>query len=270
MTTSSHAESPPSQAARPPSQRYKRSVKNYLIDSRFQLKYTGLILLVALVISSVLGAVLWRTSQQVIAESDKLVDESKKVVAESQKVSDIVRMSIKDDPVYSQQPELQDAFNAESKKSDEAMAQRQAALSGQQQATEAQQRSMIATLVGGLSLMVVLIGLLGIYFTHKVAGPIYKMKMLLMQVGEGKLPQSRLRKGDELQDFFAAFATMVDRLRARQLNHVVALDQAIAEAKAAGLSDDGATALIALREKMSTPGDAKTTAPPGGFSTTTR
>ncbi len=266
MTTSSHAESPPTQAPRPESQRYKRSVKNYLIDSRFQLKYTGLILLVALVISSILGAVLWRTSQEVIAESDKLVEESKKVVAESQKVSDIVSMSIKDDPVYSQQPELQAAFRAESSKNDEVLAQRQAALGAQQAATQAQQRSMIATLVGGLSMMVLLIGILGIYFTHKVAGPIYKMKMLLTQVGEGKLPQSRLRKGDELQDFFAAFATMVDRLRARQLNHVVALDQAIAEAKSAGLSDEGATALVDLREKMSTPGDARTTAPPGGFS----
>ncbi len=207
MTTSSHAESPPTQAPA----KYKRRAKNYLIDSRFQLKYTGLILLVALVISSVLGAVLWRTSQEVIAESDKLVEESKKVVAESQKVSDIVSMSIKDDPVYSQQPELQAAFKAESNKNDEVLAKRQAALGAQQAATQAQQRSMIATLVGGLSLMVLLIGILGIYFTHKVAGPIYKMKMLLTQVGEGKLPQSRLRKGDELQDFFAAFATMVDR-----------------------------------------------------------
>ena len=38
---------------------------------------------------------------------------------------------------------------------------------------------MLYALVGGLTVLVVLIGLLGIYFTHKVAGPIYKMKMLL-------------------------------------------------------------------------------------------
>ena len=58
--------------------------------------------------------------------------------------------------------------------------------------------------------MVVLIGLLGIYFTHKVAGPVYKMKRLLKQVGQGNLRvEARLRKGDELQDFFDTFTQMV-------------------------------------------------------------
>ena len=39
MTTSANAGGPP----------YKRSVKNYLIDSRFQLKYTGFIVAVTIV-----------------------------------------------------------------------------------------------------------------------------------------------------------------------------------------------------------------------------
>ena len=62
--------------------------------------------------------------------------------------------------------------------------------------------------------MVILIGLLGIYFTHKVVGPIYKMKLLLRQVGDGKLTfRGGLRKGDELQDFFEVFASMVEQLK---------------------------------------------------------
>ena len=81
------------------------------------------------------------------------------------------------------------------------------ALLSQQQATISQQTTMLTSLVAGLALLVVLIGVLGIYFTHKVVGPIYKMKMLLRQVGDGKLNfYGKLRKGDELQDFF-------DRLR---------------------------------------------------------
>jgi geranylgeranyl reductase len=67
----------------------------------------------------------------------------------------------------------------------------------------------------------------GIVFTHKVAGPIFKMKRLLRQVGAGKLVlRERLRKGDELQHFFEVFEEMVAELRktvglegARTLRH---------------------------------------------------
>ena len=66
MTTSNF----PSATTPPP---YKRSVKNYLIDSRFQLKYTGFIVGVALLISGVMGAFLYTTSRTVISESQRVV-----------------------------------------------------------------------------------------------------------------------------------------------------------------------------------------------------
>ncbi len=198
----------------PSSTPYKRSVKNYLIDSRFQLKYTSFIVLVALVISGIMGGFLYRTSREVVSESQRVVEESKKV-------SDVVKMTIKDDPIYSQNPELAASFTQASAESDRQIEE-------QGRVLVRQQATMLYSLVGGLALMVVLIGLLGIYFTHKVAGPIYKMKMLLRQVGEGKLLfQGSLRKGDELHDFFDAFATMVDKLRARQQEEVNQLDAAL-------------------------------------------
>jgi methyl-accepting chemotaxis protein len=201
-------------ATNAPSGRYKRSVKNYLIDSRFQLKYTSFIVLIAVAISGVMGGFLYRTSREVVAVSQRVVDESKKV-------SDVVKMTIKDDPIYSQNPELAASFAQASTDSDKQIEEQQRTLIRQQQ-------TMLYSLVGGLALMVILIGMLGIYFTHKVAGPIYKMKMLLRQVGEGKLLfQGRLRKGDELHDFFDAFATMVEKLRDRQQHEVNQLDAAL-------------------------------------------
>ena len=99
--------------------------------------------------------------------------------------------------------------------------------------------------------MVLLIGVLGIYITHKVAGPIYKMKMLLRQVGDGKLTfHGRLRKGDELQDFFEAFATMVEKLSARQRRECELLEAAIEKAKAAGVSDEDIHNVIVVRDEM--------------------
>jgi signal transduction histidine kinase len=222
-------------AASPP--RYKRSVKNYLIDSRFQLKYTSFIIAIALVISAVLGAFLLNTSKQVVAESAKVVEESKKV-------SDVVKMSIKNDPIYGSDPELAKSFADAAGGSD-------AKIVEQQKALEAQQRTMMYGLIGGLSLMVVLIGLLGIYFTHKVAGPIYMMKSLLKQVGEGKLNFNRRpRKGDELQDFFEAFTGMVNDLKKRQEGEVERLTEAMDAAKAAGAGEEAVAKIATVRDEM--------------------
>ena len=55
---------------------YKRSVRNYLLDSRFQLKYTGFLVFVAIVISGVMGAVLYTTTRAMVGESQKVVAES--------------------------------------------------------------------------------------------------------------------------------------------------------------------------------------------------
>ncbi len=217
--------------------RHKRSIRNYVVDSRFQLKYTGLIILVTLVISAGLGSALWQTSQKVVAESQKVVEES-------QKVSEVVSLQIQRDPVYGADPELVKAFGVESASAaDKVMAQ--------QRALASEQRSMMRALVGALGLMVVLIGLMGIYFTHKVAGPIYKMKSLLRQVGEGKLSfHGRLRKGDELQDFFETFTKMVEQLKARQQREIEDLEAGLEAARSSGASEEAISRIASVRDEM--------------------
>lgn len=216
---------------------YKRSIKNYIVDSRFQLKYTGMIVGVSLAISGVLGTVLLTTSNAVINESTKVVEESKKV-------SDVVMMNMTKDPIYADNPELKAAFTAGAGEADSKIAAQSRAL------VETQKR-MRYSLFGGLGLMVVLIGLLGIYYTHKVAGPIYKMKLLLGQVGRGKLNfQGRIRKGDELQDFFEAFESMVDKLKERQRIEVEQLEAAMEAAKSVGAGTDVIAKLEVVRDSM--------------------
>ncbi len=232
MSTSATAQSP---AGAPP--RYKRSIKNYLLDTRFQLKYTGMIIVVALAISAFMGGFLLRTSSAVVKQSEAIVQESKKV-------SDVVKMSIKDDPIYGADPELAKAFSAASGASDQEIVRQQ------EQLVQGQRRMMMA-IVGGLTAMVILIGLLGIYFTHKVVGPIYKMKLLLRQVGDGKLNfQGKLRKGDELQDFFETFQQMVDKLKARQKTEVEELEAAIDAAKESGASEEAVAKIVGVRDAM--------------------
>ncbi|MFO0672082.1 MAG: hypothetical protein U0235_21060 [Polyangiaceae bacterium] len=217
--------------------RHNRSIKNYLLDSRFQLKYTSYLLGVALAVSAVLGTVLWTSSREVVAQSQRVVDETKKV-------SEIVRMNMKEDPIYKDNPELTAAFNAESTASEQKIIQ-------QQQALVAKQTTMGISLVGGLSVMVFLIGLMGIFITHKIAGPIYKMKMLLRQVGDGKLNfQGRLRKGDELQDFFETFQEMVEKLKDRQAKEVETLEAAMEEARTSGAGQSSLSKIAMVRDEM--------------------
>jgi nitrogen fixation/metabolism regulation signal transduction histidine kinase len=229
---------------------YKRSVKNYLIDSRFQLKYTSFIVGVTLVISGLLGSVLLWSTGKVFEESKTVNQQGEEVVKKTKDVSAVVKMTIKDQ--YADDPDLAATFAQASSENDDKIEAQQAALRAQQAHLLREQRTMLDVVVGGLGVMVVLIGLLGIYFTHKVAGPIYKMKLLLKQVKDGKLkvPPGKLRKGDELQDFFEGFAQMVEALRGRQQQEVDELEQAISAARASGANEEAMAKIAAVREEM--------------------
>jgi len=210
-------------------------MRNYLLDSSFQLKYTGFIVAVALIISAILGVFLLNTAHNVVEQSQRVVDESKKV-------SDVVKMNITNN--YGDNPELANAFTGEALVTEQKVAE-------QRQSLVQKQRVMLVALVSGLTLMVVLIGLLGIYFTHRVAGPIYKMTLLLRQVSEGKLSfHGRLRRGDELQDFFQTFLNMVESLKTRKRREYELLDAAIEKAKAAGAPEDTLHDVVAVREEI--------------------
>lgn len=229
--------------------KYKRSIKNYLLDARFQLKWTARIIFVAVGISGVMGVFLYRTSRQVTEQSQKVIAQGDALISESQKNSDLVKMQIKDQ--YADAPELAATFSKSASELDRQLQEKHRQLEAQAAQTRDQQTTMMLSLVAGLTLLVVLIGLLGIYFTHKVVGPIYKMKLLLRQVGDGKLNfQGKLRKGDELQDFFEVFAAMVEQLKARQAAEVAELDAAIAEAKATGASDAAVAKITHVRDEM--------------------
>jgi nitrogen fixation/metabolism regulation signal transduction histidine kinase len=242
MTTSAQ----PAPAAHP---KYKRSFRNYLLDARFQLKWTARIIFIALFISAVMGVFLFQTSKQVTEQSQKVIAQGDALISESQKNSDLVKMQIKDQ--YADSPELAATFNKSADELDKQLQNKHKDLEAQAAATKHQQTMMMVSVVVGLFFLVFFIGLLGIFFTHKVVGPIYKMKLLLKQVGDGKLNfQGKLRKGDELQDFFIVFEAMVDKLKARQADEVATLEAAMTEAKATGASDAAIAKIAKVRDEM--------------------
>jgi hypothetical protein len=76
------------------------------------------------------------------------------------------------------------------------------------------------------------------------------MKRLLRKVGQGHLHvDARLRKGDELQDFFDAFAQMVANLRTFEQKQLEDVEKALA-AVDRGEKDEAKAALGRVRETM--------------------
>lgn len=231
-----------SSPALPVSGRHQRRLRNYLLNSRFQLKYSSYLVGITALLSVCLGTILWRTSEAGIAQSKNAVEQGEQVVArgrevlkESQKVSAVVQMNIVRDPVYGQNPALLEAFGADAAEQDARLLSQQRALEAQslalkQQSADlvAQQHRMLLTLCIALGLLVVFTGFAGIVVTHKVAGPVFKMKRQLADVGAGRLTlPTPLRRGDELVDFFEVFEGMVRSLRERQEQEISELEAAM-------------------------------------------
>jgi hypothetical protein len=199
------AASPPqSQAGAPP----KRRLRNYLLDRPFQLKYTGMVIAVATLLSLVLGTLEYRASRE---------------------TSDVILAGNLADPIYSS-PSLRRALEADFRAND---------------------REVILRLAVSLGLMIICLGLTGIVITHKVVGPVYKMKLLFGEVIKGRLKLAgKLRKGDELQSFFDVYAQMIETLRQRQVSEIAQIDAVLQEAQTGGVPEATVTKLRQLRDEM--------------------
>lgn len=107
--------------------------------------------------------------------------------------------------------------------------------------------------MAGFGLVLVLsIAAAGIWLTHKVAGPIHNIATTCGHIRDDQLPPvlRQLRRGDELQSFYAQFAEMYAALRTRTVTDVAILDRAIAAIEAqSARSPELELALAELREK---------------------
>jgi hypothetical protein len=105
-------------------------------------------------------------------------------------------------------------------------------------------RSALYTMAGISAMMAGALGLLGVLFTHRVAGPLFVLGHYVSILAKGRYPVLRpLRKGDELREFFEGFQRAVEGLRDRDRKVAQRIDEAVARAEAGDLG-----ALKALRE----------------------
>jgi hypothetical protein len=94
---------------------------------------------------------------------------------------------------------------------------------------QANDRTVLWGIVGFGVLLVVTVTGAGIWMTHKIAGPLHNIGLVLGRVRDNKLPEDlgNLRKGDELQAFHAGFREMYEAIRARVMKDSTVLDKAI-------------------------------------------
>jgi len=165
----------------------KRKLRNFLLDPKFQLKYTAMVVVVTAIVASVGGVLVYRYS---VGQTESMV------------------VQLLADPGLD--PSMVESLERDAHEHD---------------------KLLLLGIVGAIFAMVVALGLTGIVITHKMAGPVFKLKRLLREVAAGDLsPKPGLRKGDELQDLFAAFAEMVQAARERERDALTALS-AVYDAK---------------------------------------
>jgi methyl-accepting chemotaxis protein len=66
----------------------------------------------------------------------------------------------------------------------------------------------------GVAISIILMMVVSVYMSHKIAGPLYRLKKCFLDVAKGDLSfEMRLRKGDELTDLVDDFNSMLRSLK---------------------------------------------------------
>ena len=223
--------------------------RNYLIDPRFQLKYTGLLVAVVLTVMLVLGVLIARGANLASSYAQLAATQAERAMKESHTSSKLARQNVAanagDDPILLQVMEEELAeTDRQAEKDLEAVQQ-------QRVEVEKHRQEMRELLVGAGVALTVLLTTMGIFITSKIVGPVYKMKRLLRRVGTGRLAiKERLRKGDELEDLFDTFLQMTYSLTALQSGRMATLEATMARARATNASPEVLEGLEALHAQM--------------------
>jgi nitrogen fixation/metabolism regulation signal transduction histidine kinase len=223
-----------------------RRIRNYLLNPRFQLKYSGYLVAVAIGLMLVLGTLLWNVANTAASQARTAVSQAEVAMRESQTSSRIIQM----DQLSSagDNPELVNTITQELHRVDQQAAENRDRVAQQRVEIEKNHRLMIFTLFGSSLALILILGAAGVVITHKVVGPVFKLKRLLRQVGSGRLNiKERLRKGDELEDLFEVFLQMVDSLKRSQEAELKRLEDVIQQFESMGGSTSG------YRENEKTP-----------------
>jgi hypothetical protein len=194
---------------------YKRSWKNYLLNSRYQLRFTGFLVMICALLMITMGW--WADDigdKLNTVSGGKIEGKWPSVMSEASSATKVGIIN------------LQGASFSDDVAADDAARNREiGALKRQQSQLEWGMVGAVVLLCGGLFVF-------GILMTHKVAGPLYKVGLYLDKMKAGKFDKVyNLRKGDQLMSFFDHFKEAHTALRKVQESDVQHLKELIAAAE---------------------------------------
>ncbi|MBX3221309.1 MAG: HAMP domain-containing protein [Labilithrix sp.] len=227
-----------------------RRKKSYLLDPRFQLKWTSYLVVVVVLVMAGLGYVIARTAGHASDTASLAVAQAEKAYEESKSNNILTRRTMQ--LAGGDNPALQSVMD-ESLDEVDAQSEKNLAEVRSVQAEIASDRRKLQQLLAGTGvLLVALLAFMGIVITHRIVGPVHKMKRLLRRVSTGRLViEERLRRGDELEDLFDTFLQMTYSLRAMQVARLATLDGALRRAESSPSTPaDVVEAMRALRAQL--------------------
>jgi nitrogen fixation/metabolism regulation signal transduction histidine kinase len=230
-----------------PSASHRRS--KYLLDPRFQLKYTGLLAFVVFAVMMALGLVIWNTASVASNQAQLAAAQAERALKESATSSRILRMSA---AAYGDEAlDLGRALEQELAEIDRAFERNLAEVAERRIQVEKQRDRLLYLLLGGGTMLLGVLSVLGVFITHRIVGPVHRLKRLCRQVGTTRLNIGEgLRKGDELEDLFDTFVQMTYSLKALQTGRLATLDATIEKAEAEAVSEEVMKGLRALRAQL--------------------
>lgn len=99
---------------------------------------------------------------------------------------------------------------------------------------ESSDRLLFTVFAGVAAMVAVGLGLVGVFMTHRVAGPVMLMRRYLAAFANGRYPRMRaLRRSDELMELFVTVGDAIERTREREVRQVELLDDAVVAMRSA-------------------------------------
>ncbi|MCP3164463.1 sensor histidine kinase [Myxococcus qinghaiensis] len=228
----------------------KRRWRNFLLDTSFQLKLTAYMVGVTLVLSALLGVFLVRSAWALMRETATAVEARSKAAEVSRELSGatlsnelLARM---DDPTF------EATFREKAQGIDAAYEAERAAIVAQRAELEWRQRATWWVLGAFLVGFIAVVALATIVVTHRLAGPLLRIRRMVGDVLDGKLrpPQYGLRDGDELRDLFDATRSMMQKLRDQSEEDARVLAKALETAERSGVPGESLDELRALESRF--------------------
>ena len=231
-------------------QGYKRNLRNYVLDKRFQLKFTSYVLGLTILVAGFLGVFLWSTTHRLLLQAEVAVDARSLAAEKSKELGNVILSNellhkMNDDSFEEQFKKRSADIDAEYEVEKQAIIEARAQLLRQQ-------KWALGGLVGALLAFIVFVGIAGILATHRIVGPLFRMRKLSQELATGKFPAPPhgLRPHDEMKETFEAFTLMVQNLRQNQGAVLNSVSQIIALAERQSVNDSVLQEMRALESRL--------------------